>query len=164
MKALSVRQPWANKIAAGKKTIETRRWKTNYRGPLLIASSAKPKIEPAGYVLAVATLIDCRPMVKSDEQAACCDVYDHAYAFVLSDIQRLNKPFSISGSLFLWECDKSIADVINIEYELGCYVCTFRYRDSVTLRVSNWCARINNVWHSWHELPEHGRCPYLNIV
>ena len=32
MKALSVKQPWANKIASGEKSIETRYWKTDYPG------------------------------------------------------------------------------------------------------------------------------------
>lgn len=41
MKALSVKQPYADLIACGRKTIETRTWKTNYRGPLLICSSLK---------------------------------------------------------------------------------------------------------------------------
>lgn len=32
--ALSVRQPWAELILAGRKTIEVRAWDTNYRGPI----------------------------------------------------------------------------------------------------------------------------------
>jgi hypothetical protein len=44
MKALSVKQPWANMIASGKKTIETRKWPTDYRGVLEDAA------DPAGRV------------------------------------------------------------------------------------------------------------------
>lgn len=36
MKALTLHQPWASLIALGVKTIETRSWVTNYRGPLAI--------------------------------------------------------------------------------------------------------------------------------
>jgi len=36
MKALTVRQPYATLIARGVKTIETRSWRTNYRGRLAI--------------------------------------------------------------------------------------------------------------------------------
>lgn len=36
MKALSLWQPWASAIVAGYKKIETRHWKTYYRGPILI--------------------------------------------------------------------------------------------------------------------------------
>ena len=36
MKALTLIQPWATLIACGAKTIETRSWYTDYRGPLYI--------------------------------------------------------------------------------------------------------------------------------
>ena len=35
-RALTIRQPWASLIALGVKTIETRGWRTDYRGPLVI--------------------------------------------------------------------------------------------------------------------------------
>ena len=44
MKALSIRQPWAELIVAGLKDIENRTWRTDYRGPVLI--HAGTKIEP----------------------------------------------------------------------------------------------------------------------
>jgi hypothetical protein len=40
VKALTIRQPWASLIAMGVKTIETRSWSTNYRGPLAIHAGA----------------------------------------------------------------------------------------------------------------------------
>lgn len=44
MKALTLRQPWASLIPLGAKTIETRSWRTNYRGPLAIhAGSGLPR-------------------------------------------------------------------------------------------------------------------------
>lgn len=39
--ALSVRQPFAEKIASGKKRVEYRSWPTKHRGPLLICASAQ---------------------------------------------------------------------------------------------------------------------------
>jgi len=36
MKCLSVSQPFANLIVHGKKTIELRRWNTNFRGEFLL--------------------------------------------------------------------------------------------------------------------------------
>jgi hypothetical protein len=36
MKSLSLWQPWASLVVAGVKTIETRSWATDYRGPLAI--------------------------------------------------------------------------------------------------------------------------------
>lgn len=102
MKALSIKQPWANMIVAGEKTIETRTWCTDYRGLLLIVSSKAPRIEPAGYALAIGKLIDCRPMTKIDEEEACCEIYPSAYAWVLTNIKRI-EPFPVKGKLGLYE-------------------------------------------------------------
>ena len=52
MKAICVKQPWVNRIASGEKTIETRTWATRYRGELLIVSSKRPNIPPAGCAVA----------------------------------------------------------------------------------------------------------------
>ncbi len=44
MKALTLTQPWASLVAIGAKRIETRSWKTAYRGPLAIhAAKGFPK-------------------------------------------------------------------------------------------------------------------------
>jgi hypothetical protein len=102
MKALSVRQPWANLIASGAKTIETRTWPTSYRGPLLIVSSKTPKVEPAGCAVAIADLVDCRPMTTADEPAAQCEWYERAYAWVLDDIRPV-KPVPVRGALGIYE-------------------------------------------------------------
>jgi len=39
MKALSLKQPWADLIVQGKKIIETRKWRTNFRGEFYIHAS-----------------------------------------------------------------------------------------------------------------------------
>ena len=44
MKAISIRQPYAMQIVSGEKTIETRIWKTKYRGKILIVSSKTPQV------------------------------------------------------------------------------------------------------------------------
>jgi len=109
--ALSVRQPWANLIAQGKKTIETRTWSTDYRGELLIVSSRKPNIAPAGCAVALVELIDCRVMFESDEEAACCEIYPGAIAWCLENIHPV-KPVAVRGRLGLYEVD--------VEVELVC--------------------------------------------
>jgi hypothetical protein len=41
MKAISLWQPWASAMAVGAKTIETRHWSTNHRGPLAIHAAKR---------------------------------------------------------------------------------------------------------------------------
>lgn len=101
IKAISIKQPWANMIAEGVKTIETRTWATRHRGPLLIVSSKRPKIDPAGCAVAIVRLVDCRTMVPEDELMAGCPVYAKAHAWVLEDV-RTFEPFPVEGSLGIY--------------------------------------------------------------
>lgn len=101
LKAISVRQPWANLIRTGYKTIETRTWPTQYRGDLVIVSSRRPRIEPAGMALAIVRLVDCRPMTSADEAAARCRCYERAWAWVLSDVRPI-EPIPVRGQLGLY--------------------------------------------------------------
>ncbi|MXZ44830.1 MAG: ASCH domain-containing protein [Gammaproteobacteria bacterium] len=102
MKALSVKQPWANLIADGRKTIETRTWTTPYRGPLLIVSSKRPNIPPTGSAVAIADLVDCRRMTRRDRNAACCEIYPNAVSWVLENVRKI-KPFPVTGALGIFE-------------------------------------------------------------
>ncbi len=104
MKALSVKQPWANMIAAGEKTIETRTWATDYRGELLIVSTKAPKIEPAGCAVAIAELVGCRPMTEKDQLEACCSIYDGAFAWIFTNVRAIT-PFPVRGQLGLYEVE-----------------------------------------------------------
>lgn len=104
MKALSVKQPWANMIARGEKSIETRIWDTDYRGDLLICSSKEPKIEPAGAALCIVRLVGCRPMIKEDEAAACCPIYGGAFSWLLADVRPI-QPFPVRGQLRIFDVD-----------------------------------------------------------
>ena len=102
MKALSLRQPWASLIADGRKTIETRTWRTRYRGPLAIHASAHPCGDlPIGGIVAVAWLYDCRPMEIADEDAACIALFDGAYAWLLANVEPVLL-IPCKGRLGLW--------------------------------------------------------------
>lgn len=102
MKAFSIKQPWANLIASGEKTIETRDWRTSYRGSLLIVSAKRPDIPPAGFALCVVDVVDCRPMIREDEPAARCPWRPKAWAWVLTNVRRA-KPFAVRGRLGFYE-------------------------------------------------------------
>jgi hypothetical protein len=122
-KCLSVKQPWANIIASGQKTIETRLWATRYRGEIVIVSSLKPNIAPAGFAMAIASLIDCRPMTTEDEVSAKCEKYHGAFAWVLTNIRPII-PVPVRGSLGIYEADVDIriSNGDDISLGLGPYV------------------------------------------
>ncbi|HEY1074079.1 MAG TPA: ASCH domain-containing protein [Patescibacteria group bacterium] len=110
MKAISLKQPYANWIAEGKKTLETRTWATKHRGNLLIVSSRLPALEPAGYAVAVVEVIACRPMTEQDEQAACVSLYPKAWVWELAHIHRI-KPIPLKGSLGIYSVPIEISDL-----------------------------------------------------
>jgi hypothetical protein len=102
VKALSVRQPWANLIAQGRKTVETRTWPTAYRGDLVICSSKKPLIYRAGVALCVVELYAVVPMGREHEAEACCELYPGAWAWKLRNLRPL-KPFPVRGQLRIFD-------------------------------------------------------------
>lgn len=76
MKAITLWQPWASLVAGGVKTVETRSWRTSYRGPLAIHAAKRTAASddmkrlgvgdpdgmmPYGQVVAVAVLVGCVP-------------------------------------------------------------------------------------------------------
>jgi hypothetical protein len=103
IKALSLKQPYANLIAEGKKTIETRSWTTRYRGDILICASQSGAGEPKGVALCIVELTDIRPMIPDDASAACVDIYPRAQAWIISNLRVLKKPFPVKGQLGLFD-------------------------------------------------------------
>lgn len=106
MKALSVKPHWADLIASGAKTIETRTRRTAYRGPLLICST-----QPEGLARCAVNLIECRRMREADWAAACCPPYPNAWAWVLSDLRAV-EPFEVRGMRGLFEVEVPTANRI----------------------------------------------------
>lgn len=134
MKALSVKNPWAELIARGEKTIETRTWKTSYRGDLLICASAKPvdwlKMQPKivhpakgvwcdardandedfeyfyhfSKALCIVELFQVEKMTTIHEVDALCASYPGAYAWHLRNIRRV-EPFAVKGQLNLFNVE-----------------------------------------------------------
>ena len=108
-KAISLKQPWANLVASGKKSIETRKWTTFYRGDLVICSSQKPNIHPAGYALCIAELYRIEPMQKKHEKKACIKVYKGANAWFLRNLRPITPPVSVKGKLGVFDLNLSLA-------------------------------------------------------
>ena len=114
MKALSIRQPYANEILIGQKKIELRTWSTSWRGDLLICSSAKPDANtnggmyPLGAAICIVKLVDVRPMKRKDCKALDTDIlWLDGLCWILADVRPV-QPVGIKGKLRLFEVDDRI--------------------------------------------------------
>lgn len=120
MKTLSIIEPYASLILEGKKLIETRSWKTNYRGPILIHASATaipkeyrhlvPEVSQVrrGQIICKADLVDCIEMTEdyllsvSTREQAFGFYSVGRYAWVLANVEPV-EPVRVRGHLGLWE-------------------------------------------------------------
>ena len=109
MKALSIHPYYAQAIVSGQKSIECRTWSTEYRGDILICSTAKKfKGTIPAHALGIVTLEDIRPFKKSDLKAALMDsreFSDGTFAWILT-YNRLIEPIPIKGKLSLWDFEE----------------------------------------------------------
>lgn len=101
--ALSVKQPWANLIASGRKNLEIRSWSTSYRGPLLICSSKKPAIEPFGCAVCLVDLVDIVIFDKARLRESCLESWIPGYVgWVLKNVRPV-EPFPVKGNLRIFQ-------------------------------------------------------------
>lgn len=129
MKVLSIKEPFASLIKNNIKHIETRSWKTNYRGELYIHASLTrltkfdDRLElldlirdmdiNCGYIICKCKLVDCVYMdedfiskVKKNKREYICGHYDVGrYAWILDDVKVLDKPIKVKGKLGIWNYD-----------------------------------------------------------
>jgi len=126
MKAITIAQPFASLVSLGIKTVETRPWSTDYRGPLAIHSAdtftpvddpyydsilssagLNPKQLPLGKILAIARLSDCKEVITSQipcyPQLAFSDFTPGWYAFTFADIELLADPVPAEPLGEFWE-------------------------------------------------------------
>ena len=120
MKALSLKQPYAELIVSGKKTIELRKWNTKFRGNFLIHASKKPdknamknfgfKSLPCGCIIGKAKLVGVKKYKNKKEHSN--DKMLHLgsdllgnYGFILVNIRRI-KQIPCNGRLNFWEFDE----------------------------------------------------------
>ncbi len=128
MKVLSITEPYATLIKDKKKRIETRSFKTTYRGCLYIHAS-KTKIAKEvlrhkelmnlvdsnsfhfGSIIAKCELVDCIYMTKEfvldikknhPQEYLCGDYKAGRYAWILDHIEPLKVPVKAKGQLGLW--------------------------------------------------------------
>ena len=143
MKCLSVSQPFAELIILGKKTIELRKWNTNYRGELLIHAPLKIRKEDAkrlkidkkfvtGAIVGKVEIYDVKKydsqkQIKSDQKFhfASRNFHDRTYGFLLKNAKAFRVPISYKGQLGLFEAElpktkiknkEIVSDIIDEEY------------------------------------------------
>jgi len=124
MKVLTIKEPYATLIKSGVKKIETRSWKTNYRGTIYIhagISKITNKIKNNkeliclvdelnyGQIICSCELVDCILMtkefiekVKENHNEYITGLYEEGrYAWILDDI-KIIKPIKAKGHLGIW--------------------------------------------------------------
>lgn len=128
MKVLSLTEPYATLIKEKKKLVETRSWKTNYRGELYIhasvtISSKNHKKDKElmtllgntklnfGYIICKCNLVDCIYMTKeyvenikknNYQEYICGEYKEGRYAWILDNIIPLEEPIKAKGKLSIW--------------------------------------------------------------
>lgn len=115
MKVISIKEPYASLIMMKKKKIETRSFKTKYRGEIYIhASKTKSNKEyliddpKPGYILCKCNLKDCIYMdedfinkIKKEEEYNYGLYEVGRYAWILDDIEKI-EPIYAKGQLGIW--------------------------------------------------------------
>ena len=122
MKALSLKQPFAELIVSGKKTIELRNWNTKFRGKFLIHASKIPDSKsmkefgfdklPVGVIVGEAELIEVKKYEndlehKKDKSKHLANSLWGKYGFILKNVKKI-KPIEAKGKLGFWEFRKEI--------------------------------------------------------
>lgn len=108
VRLLSVKQPFAELIARGEKTIELRTKAFKYRGPLVIVSCAKrspkfPEVDgPRSRAVALVEMVDARPATSADSSRACCEVTPGEFAWELRLVRRLDIDVHVKGQLSIY--------------------------------------------------------------
>jgi len=143
LKCLSISQPFADLIVSGKKTIELRKWNTNFRGEFLIHAPIKIRIEDCkrlkitkklvtGAIIGKADLYDVKKYnsskeVKNDQKFhfASKDFQDKTFGFKIKNVKPLRIPIPWKGQLGFFDVELSkariknkdiVTDIIDEEY------------------------------------------------
>ncbi len=137
MKVISIKEPFATLIRNGDKKIETRSWKTNYRGELFIHASGKNIAKEFlindyvvslidglnmnyGNIICRGNLVDCVYMdekflnsIKEDEKEFKLGLYELGrYAWIFENVEPIY-PIPAKGQLNIWNYDGNYEVISN---------------------------------------------------
>jgi predicted transcriptional regulator len=120
MKVLSLKQPFAELVVSGKKTIEIRKWNTKFRGEFLIHASKNADKQfmkklgydnlPSGVIVGKAKLVNVKKYLnqkdfKKDQNKHLATRDYGNYGFILENVKRI-KEIPAKGKLGFWEFNK----------------------------------------------------------
>ncbi len=125
MRVLTIWHLYAQALASGIKIYETRTWKTKYRGPVAIHTSARPmtaedkvlaqefgvKGIKTGYVAAIADLTECILMdedfitEQTEQERRLGNWQSGNYAWKFENFRKPERDIYLSGRQGLWTVD-----------------------------------------------------------
>ena len=129
MKCLSLKQPFADLLALGEKTIELRKWNTKFRGKFLVHASKNIDMEACerldinidnsrkGAIIGSAFLYDVKEYKNQEEFnkdkqkhfSIISKYFDgYKYGFLVKDARMFKKLIPYSGKLGFFNVDDSI--------------------------------------------------------
>jgi activating signal cointegrator 1 len=150
VKGLTLWQPWASvaSLGEGAKPHDTRGWPTSYRGPLLIHAAKRwdgtidaewrkarealegagrfdlPADPPLGAVVAVAEIVDCRPMGGLNGVSPSHDLdrvfgiwSEGRWAWRLANVRRLPEPIPWPGAQGFWNVPADLERLVKASLE-----------------------------------------------
>ena len=115
MRAITIRQPWAELIVRGEKDVENRSWRTKHRGPLLIHAGAQayresfaehgvPDDAERSAIIGVVEVVDCKQERTSTWHE------EGSWGWYLARAKRFRKPIPMKGRRGLFEVpDRKVA-------------------------------------------------------
>jgi ASCH domain-containing protein len=121
MKALTVRQPWAELIVSGCKDVENRSRRTFHRGPLAIHAGLEVAVDvptlqgpvDRGAIIGLVDVIDC-----VDNSPSRWALAEH-WHWVLGNAQRLTPPIPYRGALGIWSLDPATERLVRRRLSKG---------------------------------------------
>ena len=143
MKCLSICQPFADLIILGKKTIELRKWNTNFRGEFLIHAPLKIRVEDSnrlrinkkfvtGAIVGKAELFNVKKYTSKKEIKEDMQFHHTKYkfqnkmfGFMIKNSKQFKVPIPWKGQLNFFEVDMPkikiktkdiVSDIIDEEY------------------------------------------------
>ena len=146
MKCLSVSQPVADLIITGKKTIELRKWNTNFRGEFLIHAPLKVRTKDCkrlklnkkfatGAIIGKAEIYDVKNYssikeIKADQKFhfASKDHFDKKYGFLLKNAKALRVPIPCKGKLGFFDVNVPKTNVSKKEIQTDIIDEEYRYQ------------------------------------